>query len=261
MKFTNAFSLCTGSDGAIPAGTPGTSTFYTNSQPAIADGCAVYVDTVVPDVGTDLRLEFIRGVNTGTAIPIGVNLLPTGGPVVLSDIAMTSGGLLYGIDLGGFFYDVDPVTGHVTPVNSVSNMTAEPNALVVGPTGTVFANQTFGGGYLDSVDPATGVATLIGTPSAASSGDLAFLTGGTLYMSINDGADALATVNPTNGVTTTVGSIGFTSVYGLVGSFGQLFGFTTAGQLLLINPLTGAGTQIASGGPDVFGAASPPQNA
>jgi hypothetical protein len=46
--------------------------------------------------------------------------------------------------------------------------------------------------------------------------------------------------------------------YGLVSSYGTLFGATDGGDLLTINQSTGVGTVIATGGPSVNGMASPP---
>jgi hypothetical protein len=260
VTFTNTFSRCAGPEGAIPGGTPGTAAFFTNSQPAIANGCAVYVDFLDGAVGSDgtyLALEFIRGPNTGMTIEIGAN------GTVLTDIAMDAKGQLYGVvpDQFGTLWRVDPITGAATLIGpAVPNMTADPTALVFGPTGTLYAYQSAGGGYFDSVDPATGIASTIGPfPTGhSSSGDLAF-AGGLLYLTAVDPTpDSLLKIDPSTGATTTVGPIGSGSVFGLVGSFGQLFGFTGDGKLLQIDPLTGAGTVLKTGGEDFFGAASPP---
>src|SRR5262249_55206381 len=162
-------------------------------QPAIANGCAVYVDFLDGDVGSDgtyLALEFIRGANTGTIITIGPN------DAALTDIAMDGKGQLYGIqaDAFGTLWKVDPVTGLATLVGpAVPNMTALPNALVFGSTGTLYAYQAGSGGYFDSVDPSTGLASTIGPfPTGhSSSGDLAF-AGGSLYLTaVDPTADSL----------------------------------------------------------------------
>jgi len=156
---------------------------------------------------------------------------------------------------------VSSTTGVVTLVGpGAPNMTALPNSLSFGPTGTLFAYQTASGGFFDSVNTSTGVASTIGPfPTGhSSSGDLAF-AGGTLYLSTTDPvADTLMKVDPVTGATVAIGPIGFAHVFGLVGSQGQLFGFTSAGQLLRINTTTGAGTVIGIIGPPYQGAASPP---
>ncbi|MFC1884056.1 DUF6923 family protein [Thermodesulfobacteriota bacterium] len=79
-----------------------------------------------------------------------------------------------------------------------------------------------------------------------SSGDLAFAEDGTLYATVNyrSGVDHLATINPTTGAATIVGSLGRDNVYGLFYENGQLYGFTEAGVLLSINPSTAANTAI-----------------
>jgi hypothetical protein len=260
--FTNIVR-CSGANGAIPAGTPGTQAFYDNSQPAIAFGCAVYV-VQYPGANndTDLALEFVRGPNTGTNIVIGHDLVGANGANgQLSDIAMTSSGAMYGVNNAGTFFDVDPVTGHLTVVATVgtSQLAGNPVALVVGPTGIVYANQSLAPGYFDSINPTTGVATLIGTPSAVSSGDLAFVGSGTnLVMTVI--GDDLYQVNPTNGSSTLIGPTGDVYVFGLAGSYGELFGFDVFGNLLRIDPATGAATVIAFSGPAFSGAASPPNH-
>jgi hypothetical protein len=240
---TNA---CSDLDGSLAAESPGTQAFHSLARQALRHGCVAYVATDAP---ATLRLEFVRGPLTGTTITIGL----TG--VVLTDIALTSSGTLYGIDFGAF-YTVDPDTGHATFVGSTGN--TDTNGLVVGPTGTIYASTL--GQQLLTINPTRGASTLAGNIGFTSSGDLAFAQDGTLYMtaSVAASGDSLVRVDPTTGAGTLVGPIGATSVFGLVSSYGTLFGAKDAGQLLTIDPSTGAGTVIASGGPSVLGAASLP---
>jgi hypothetical protein len=68
----------------------------------------------------------------------------------------------------------------------------------------------------------------------------------------------LVTLDAATGAGTLVGPIGQDNVFGLVSSYGTLFGMTSNGELLIIDPSTGAGTVVSTGGPTVFGAASLP---
>jgi hypothetical protein len=240
---------CSSLDGSLAAEKPGTEAFHRVAWQALRHGCAAYVSTADGTLG----LEFIRGPLAGTSIVIG----PEG--VVMTDIALSSSGTLYG-DSYGAFYTLNVDTGQATLVGPLG-LAWLANALVVGPTGTVYGSGRSGPtpGVLVTIDPTTGAGTEVGSSTFASSGDIAFAHDGTLYMTSPGGTgDALVSVDPTTGAVTSIGPTGFSSVYGLLSSYGTLFGLTAAGQLLTIDPATGAGTAIAGGGPAVFGAASLP---
>ena len=242
---TNA---CTGLDGALTAKSPGTRAFHSLARQALGHGCAAYVSTASP---ATLGLEFLRGPETGTTVVIG----PTG--VQLTDLALTPSGTLYGIDFDSF-YRVDPDTAQSTLIGPVG---ATVNGLVVGPRGTIYAS-TREVGQLLTINPLTGAGTLVGNSGFLSAGDLAFAQDGTLYMTARLSTDALpsllATLDPATGAGTLVGPIGQDNVFGLVSSYGTLFGMTSDGDLLTIDPSTGAGTVVATGGPSIFGATSLP---
>lgn len=233
---------CSSLDSSLAAETPGTQAFHSLAWQSLQHGCVAYV--ALPG-SASLGLEFVRGPNTGTTITIG----STG--VVLTDVALTSSGTVYGVDFGNL-YTVDTDTGQATLVGPVGGFSV--NGLVVGPTGTLYASTNFG--QLLTIDPTTGAGTLVGNIGFGSSGDLVFAQDGTLYMT--SPGDSLVRVNPATGAGTLVGSIGFGSVYGLVNSYGTLYGMTSAGQLLTIDPTTGAGTVVTTGSPGVYGAASLP---
>jgi hypothetical protein len=282
VTYTNTVR-CSGAE-AMVTGTPGSDGFAASSAQAVAFGCAVYVVTggeeggvimMVPAVSSVLQLEFIRGANTGTAIPIGLN------GVNLSDIGMGANGVLYGIARGGAgnfqgpFYTVNKNTGLATLVGYSGD--AYINSLVGDPN----AARQFGADNFTLSPPQIGCLVTINQASGSGSGyandcnigyvpsgDLAFSTNGTLFLTALHSAatDRLVTLNlstsnnwPTP-IGTVVGDIGVPGVDGLVSSFNELFGFTTKGVLLKISMTSGAGTVLATGGPEVYGAASPTQN-
>jgi hypothetical protein len=233
---------CSGLDGSLAAETPGTQAFHSLAWQSLQHGCVAYVSTASGSLG----LEFVRGPLVGSTINIG----PQG--VVLTDIALASDGTLYGIDFGNF-YTLNVDTGAATFVGPIGNGAS--NGLVVGPDGTVY-DSTFAG-QLFTIDPSSGAGTLVGNIGFDSSGDLAFAQDGTLYMTAS-GGDLLVSVNTATGAGTLVGGIGYGSVYGLVSSYGTLYGMTSGGQLLTIDPSTGAGKLVTGGEPSARGTASLP---
>lgn len=239
---------CSSLDGSLAAQPPGTKAFSTLTGETLSHGCTAYVATGPNPSPSVLDLEFIRGPLTGGVITIG----STG--VDLTDIALTASGTLYGVSFTDF-YTIDPSTGVATDVGSIGSPGV--NALVVGPTGTIYAADYVTGNLL-TINPGSGAGTVVGETGFSSSGDLAFGSNGNLYMTADAPSDVLVTVNPTTGTGTPVGSIGDSFVYGLVSSYGQLFGTDTSGNLLTINASTGAGSIVSSGGPFSYGMASPP---
>jgi hypothetical protein len=93
---------------------------------------------------------------------------------------------------------------------------------------------------------AAGVVTLVGNVEPYQpSGDCVVLKNDDLLMSARGlefgDPDVLVAVNATTGAPTLIGSIGYERVYGLSASFDWLFGTTLNGEVLLIDPSTGAG--------------------
>ena len=105
------------------------------------------------------------------------------------------------------------------------------------------------------IDPKTGAASVIGNlgKGQRSSGDLVSVSNyGTLITLRGDGAsaaqgngtDLLAKIDVVTGAATVIGPTGFKHVYG-IGFWGnRVFGFTDSGQFILIDPKTGAGTEV-----------------
>ncbi len=164
---------------------------------------------------------------------------------------MSLSGVLYGVDDTSDLYRINPVNAQARYIGGVG---AVVNGLVVASNGTIYAS---GNHSLYIVNPASGAGTRVGKNTGfSSSGDLAFSSNGTLYMSAI--GDVLVRLNTSSGVGTSIGPIGFSDVYGLGFSFGTLYGETSDSQLITIDPLTGKGTLLADDGLASRGMAVPP---
>ncbi len=143
---------------------------------------------------------------------------------------------------------------------SIADLAVQPG------TGVIYGirspqDQLGGQGRLYTINPATGLATFVG-----STGDffasIAFAPNGILYMSSADldfATDniinmSLKTLNPANaGILSTVATQDFFGAFG-IRSDGTIFGGTgDQGQLFTINPVTGAETLIGSTGQNFVG--------
>ena len=90
-----------------------------------------------------------------------------------------------------------------------------------------------------------------------SSGDLVSVTGlGTLATVKRSGSttDWLAKVDMSTGVATPIGDTGFGSIWGLGFWKNKVFGFTSGGAFVLIDPSTGVATSVETGSPTWWGA-------
>jgi len=189
--------------------------------------------------------------------------------VVMTDIALRNGAM-YGVSFPASgpdsLYSINPNTGAATLVGGTGVFL---NALEFGADGTLYgAGGAPGCGppphattcnSFYKLDVGTGLATLIGTGTYDSAGDLAFV-GSPLYLTsvLNASTDQLFTVNPTTGAGSLVGNIGFAQVFGLAYASGTLYGFNDVGNnVIRINTATGAGTSVATySGFEILGATS-----
>ncbi len=173
--------------------------------------------------------------------------LGTFGASNVYDIAF-SGNTLYGIRSSQLF-EIDPLTG--AGGSLIGPVGGSVNALAGAPDGTLYAA---GGQNLYKVDPNTGAGALVGTFGiGSSSGDLAFADDGTLYAALTTG---LAKVDLATGNATLIGGSGFSGIWGLAFQTGQLYGFTSAGNVLAIDTATGATTLIGNMSASGYGAAT-----
>lgn len=167
---------------------------------------------------------------------------------VMTDIAMSPTGELYGINFYGFFR-IDPTTGAVTLLGRLG--VSHANGLAFGPGGVLYLSTYAGSqvGELRTVNLLTGATTLVGPIGYSSAGDLAFSPNGALYMT--DEHSLLIEVDPRTGAGHAVGSVGFSDIYGLAWLGNRLYGLNPSGQLFWINTATGAGTLVAITNPRV----------
>jgi hypothetical protein len=236
-------SACSVLNPALAGARTGTSNFETLLNEALADGCVADVND-----STYLYAEFITSPMLGQAITIG----PIGAD--LYDIALAPSGQLYGVDGVSNLYKINQDTGAATKVGQAGYPLV---GLAVSSGGTIYGS---GSKQLVVINPATGSGTPVGSGIGfTASGDLAFDASGNLYMTASgtSSTDLLVSVNTTTGVGTAVGAIGDPNVYGLGYSSGTLYGTDYQGNLLTIDPATGAGTVIATGGPKAQGMATP----
>lgn len=166
---------------------------------------------------------------------------------VMTDIAISPGGSLFGID-GSNLYRINPFTASSTLVGSLGTSA---NSLTFGTDGTLYlANDN-----LYKVSTVSGHASLIGNAgtSYASSGDLTFFAG-SLYLSGGTmTVDDLIRLDPSTGAGTLIGSLGLGSVFGLAADDIALYGLSNK-NVYTIDPTTGATTLLSTFTGDAVGA-------
>jgi hypothetical protein len=183
----------------------------------------MHVDDAAGNLGT-------VDVATGNATVIG-NM-----GVVMTDIAFSPTGQLFGLSFTGF-YSINPTTAAATFIGNHS--VPGGNALVFAADGTLYA-AGFQSTSLFTINPATGAGTSLGNISATSGGDLAF-NGGNLFLAT--GNSQLLRVDLANVANSAVvGPFGVSSVFGLAtGNDGVLYAVAGT-QVFTVNTATGAAT-------------------
>lgn len=235
------------------------------------DGGPAADDTIVYAHSNDTLYGFDPRTNHVT--PIGPFLLADGtavGPV--TDLAVTQANEIYACTADAL-YRVDTLTARSTFLTSLTvpafdnfnGLTFVPVG-VLDPTSEVLVGATFNGDYY-RIDTGTGASTLVGHYGGGfgSSGDLVSVAGagpgggvGT-FATVNGGgfgSDHLVLLDPATGGTTDLGDIGFSQVYGLGYWRSKLYGFTSVGELVLIDIHTGHGTLVtaSTGSSEFYGA-------
>ncbi len=170
-------------------------------------------------------------------VSTGVATLVGNAGVVLTDIAFSPTGALYGISFTEL-YSISTSTGAATAIGSLGIASDDANALVFSSTGTLYTATVAGSLY--TVNTSTGSATDIGSLSGyGSAGDLAFVDG-SLYLATS--SNNLVTVNPSTGAATLVGPFGVSNVFGLA-TPDNVNLYAAAGEdLYTVNPSTGVAT-------------------
>ncbi len=185
-------------------------------------------------------------------------------PAGLFDIDTHPDGTLYGITTSTL-YAYTPASQSWRTIGS-HGISASTNANGFAIDGQGVAYVT-GGNQLYRIDLMTARSTLVGNMGGgfSSSGDCVVTKGNTLYMTstgtgIFGGNDVLVLVNGQSGVGARVGATNHEDIYALTAAWDILFGLTGTGQLVEINPSTGASTTLHTfAGKAWYGAASTPQ--
>ena len=197
--------------------------------------------------------------NTFAVTPVG----PFGVSDMMTDVAVTPSGQLYGVSFTTL-YSINMGTGAATavaPVNSSGD-----NSLTFLPNGSLLAADS--SGDVQIINPSTGATTSVGNYGSGlvSAGDLVAVKSGIMYGTSSttagggdaSGSNVLIRVDTSTGVATAVGPTGYGDVWGLAYSNARVIGFTTSGQIIKIDPQTGAGTLLATTGIMFWGAGQSP---
>ncbi len=187
----------------------------------------------------------------------GQNILSQG----VTDIGVDLLGTMWGV---GFFeiYEVNPNNGALTE-RQFDLSFGEMNAMTVLADGSVLAGAQ---NRLYSVDAVTGQATVLQTLTGYNfAGDMVGLPDGLLYMLMCVGttppcATTVVAMDLDDLSFWEVGPTGHGDMYGVAyhNGNGLIYGFTGSGELLLIDPATGIGTSVSTGGPQWWGATTNP---
>jgi hypothetical protein len=185
----------------------------------------------------------------------GVATLVTSTPT-LFDFDTATDGTLWGIGPGGL-YRFDAGASRWVTVSELAGIDVNPNGFAINSLGVGFATA---GSSLYRISLPSGAVTLIGDVGGgfSSSGDCVVDKSDALFMSsFGRSGDDLVEIDGISGTATLVGNIGHGQVYGLTAAWGFLFGLTSSGNVLEINPSTGRGTIVQTfSGKVWYGAAS-----
>lgn len=152
------------------------------------------------------------------------------------DIAIDLEGRLYG---GTFerLYTIEPRTGRITPVCSLD---FEPYAMTFGPNGVLYAG---GLDRLVEVNTTSCATTVLVEGGFVTAGDIVGLPDGYLYWTVRGTTnDELVRVDPETGDAVLIGTIGAEGLYGVGYSDGQLYGFSSDGEIVAIDPSDASST-------------------
>lgn len=181
----------------------------------------------------------------------------------MTDIAIDKTGLMLGVS-GTSVYRIDVTTAAATRLSGgltgqFNGLSFVPAAMIGGTGDDVLVGTRNADGIVFKINPMTGQATQIGNMGGySSSGDLVAVTNfGTVQTADNGFSnDRLVRLAPTTFAATAVGSdIGYADIYGVAFWKNKIFGFTSGGQFITIDPNTGVGTVVQSNGPAWWGAA------
>jgi hypothetical protein len=174
----------------------------------------------------------------------------------MTDVAVTPAGAVYGISFTTL-YSINKPTGAATALGAVGGYGN--NSLTFLPSGQLLAADS--SGDLKTINPVTAAVTYVGSygGSFGSSGDLVAVASGQMYGTApGSSSDVLVKVSTATGAATNVGATGRSNVWGLAYAGSRVIGFTTAGEILKIDPVTGATVLLKSTGISFWGAGQSP---
>jgi len=181
----------------------------------------------------------------------------------ITDLALTPSGDLYAISFTEL-YKVDKSTGAATPIKTLSGTGNDGMTFL--PNGNLIAGDS--AGDLTLINPSTGSISTIGNFGSGlkMAGDMVAVKNGTTYGTSSaaaGGADAtsnnvLMQVDVATGHATAIGPTGHANVWGVAYANGHVIGFDTAGEILQIDPATGASTVLAQKSIEFWGATQSP---
>ncbi len=170
---------------------------------------------------------------TGRATQIGI--FKDAGVTVsdMTDIAIDLTGRMVGVAYTEL-YSITPATAEVSWIGTLDDSC---NGLTFVSDGTLVAA---GDGGVITIDTGTLQQSKLGGRTYTSSGDIVGLPDGFLYWSVRGTAnDVMVRVDPTNGTTVELGDIGTGGVFALGYAYGELYGFTSAEKVIIIDATTG----------------------
>jgi hypothetical protein len=187
-----------------------------------------------------------------------------GGSDSITDIAIDRAGVMIGISFTSV-YRIDPNTAAATFLSGglpgLFNGLSFVPAVQIGQVGDdVLVATRNADGAVFRVDPMTGATTQIGNMGAgfSSSGDLVSVADlGTFQTAENASLpDRLLRLAPQSFAATPIGTdIGYGDIWGIAYWKDKVFGFTSGGEFVTIDPNTGVGTLVQGNGPSWWGAA------
>ena len=218
--------------------TEDTGTADTEDTAPIDTGGAVATARVYANTSTEL---FEVDPESGATIKLG-DFKDESGAVVehFVDIAIDLDGHMFGGTYDSL-YRIDPDT---VIVKKVCDTDVDMMALAFTSDGSLFAG---GESVIERIDVLNCSRTpLVSTSPYVTSGDLVGLPDGYLYWTIKgEGGDELVRVNATDGGAMWIGVIGVERLFGLGYDGGNLYGFSSTGQIVRIDP-AGADSSIAA---------------
>jgi len=191
----------------------------------------------------------------GYAISLVGNFHGSGYSGSMTDMAIDQFGVLYGVTFGDLFVCDAPTAEcyHLAPLpQSFNGLTMVPPGTIDPMLDTLVAIANSGAWYrVDLIAPGQAQLTSIGQYGSGytSSGDAFSIDGVGTYASVNksgQSSDVIIEVNPLNGnFISEVGPVsGYSSLFGLAGWAGEIYGFDASGAVMRIDLNTSVPTLI-----------------